>query len=1088
MPGLSGAPGDAAYLYTFNQLNGRTGIRIPDPHTRDDIPLVSVDATMAVNLAQPVSNDSLIATATAADAGVQQVQDLTARYGLASVAVRRAPRFGPTAGQWTDFVTDAQAGFSAGGVAPQYLTFAWDHDLRADGTLAAKRLLVNSSSPYSFTDQSDQNDQESTASDPDFPCCGDRQESLPIAHVLTFGALAAGSRAPRVQRFSNAGALWTWATASPPVIAPGDPAFPGSKLAWAYPLVSQLLGAVDLPEPAAFAEVVLTSDEFPGVLYLEAYDGLTLVGSQTADLHTAPAKTLQVTASAASRGISRLTVRVAMDPGTVFPAPGDKFAPTGGIGCYQIAYYTMAEYRRYAAGTQRCKNPVRLGPPGSDASGKLAWLPNHDYEIVITTSIALGTKTQSTRSLKTGEALYFRTKALPGLNACENTGDDIRRHVDTTYPARRLTPLYRQEPCVLAFENSLSSVLPIDRAPGPGDPPEKAQMFPLELNIDRVASTDGMKRLTVPSNDWILAHRANPYPPVVYVAGSGLAVSKVRYAPSADPLVQRYEAVRASAASVCGPQPVDHASQVLLHEPIDAGGNPGLWEAGTSYRATARQQDGPYAQRSGFDVYDLGAFIMAADGGAAATLWSVDGAGNLVAPVSGAGRNYAACGELTWDHLQVRSLITLASASAAGIAVGVAGGTPVPWAVLATVEPRPGGFDLVVRRRAGGAETELGRAAVTVSGPFLLEVTAYDNVVRARVGDVTLDGPRGAVREGRVALVAHGPATFAGIAVDALDIYAFEFVTSSFASFAAHMGSWDGRLPVLAAGALGAAPTPAGTVLAAHAADLPALMTATAGPQERQRAFDAIAAALGIGLRKNQLAVTMTRLTDANGTYGLAVESPEPVSLTRDVTVTLIQHTRVWVSVPLPRPGPGLVYPGPGPVIALPPAATTPATVFPPILLLAPPPPGSVPVPDPDPLVVTEAELAALTFGVQRVSASEPVSMAPGDLIVRVAAAPDGARIDVYDPPSVGGALRESLTAVQAARQPIYVGVRPATGRRDRPQAGRCHRSPATRPLDLGGHRRPPHRGDQRRRDQAAAPQRHAARARRLHAPVRPRP
>lgn len=36
----------------------------------------------------------------------------------------------------------------------------------------------------------------------------------------------------------------------------------------------------------------------------------------------------------------------------------------------------------------------------------------------------------------------------------------------------------------------------------------------------------------------------------------------------------------------------------------------------------------------------------------------------------------------------------------------------------------------------------------------------------------------------------------------------------------------------------------------------------------------------------------MTRLTDANGTYGLAVESPEPVSLTRDVTVTPMVESR----------------------------------------------------------------------------------------------------------------------------------------------------------------------------------------------------
>src|SRR5262249_44106902 len=124
-PGLAGALGDASFLYTFNQLNGLNGIRIPDTHLRGDLPVVSVDSTIAINLSQPSSNDSLVATSTydgTTDTGVQKVQDITVRYGFESVAVRRAPRFGPTAGTWTDFVTDAQTGFSIGGVAPESLT------------------------------------------------------------------------------------------------------------------------------------------------------------------------------------------------------------------------------------------------------------------------------------------------------------------------------------------------------------------------------------------------------------------------------------------------------------------------------------------------------------------------------------------------------------------------------------------------------------------------------------------------------------------------------------------------------------------------------------------------------------------------------------------------------------------------------------------------------------------------------------------------------------------------------------------------------------------------------------------------------
>lgn len=1023
-PGLAGALGDAAFLYTFNQLNGLNGMRIADTHLRD-VPIVSVDSTIAINLSQPSANDSLIATSTydgTTDTGVQKVQDMTVRYGLQSVAVRRAPRFGPTAGAWTDLVTDAQTGFSIGGVAPESLTFAWDIDSRADGKLAPKRLLVNSSSPYSFATQGAQNDEEAATNDMDFPCC-DRKKgrrAFPRPHVLEFSAIPFGARTPRSEQFSGDGGWWTWSLPTTPVVADGAPAYAGAHVARMSPPVSTLLGAVDLLDPAVNAQLDLAWDSYPGTLFFEAYDGPHLVSQQSANLRTAGNTTLLLSVPAAtSNGISRLIARVETDGkhGSLSPDVA-AFASTGlvpvpGIALYRVSYVSLADVTRYVGGTKRCGNGGNVGPPGSDASGKLAFLPNHDYEIVVTSTIAVGTKDQGTRTLQTSEALYFRTKGLPGLNACPNVGDDIRRHVETTYPARRASPLYRAEPCVLAFENSLSSILPIDRTPGPNDPPEKAQMFPLELNIDRVSSLNGMKRLTVPSYDWILAHRANPYPPIYYIAPA-YAKSKVRLARSNDPLVLRHEAVEL-AVGTCGPPKVDHASQVLLHEPIDENGASGLWEATTGYRATVRQQDGPFTERSGFDIYDLGAFVMQADGSTSAALWSVDGDANLVAPNATGGRHYASCGELTWDHLQVHARIDLAGAGAAGLAVGVADGTPVPRAVVATVEPDGGGHSLVMRARDASGEHELGRAAVTIGGPFLLTVVAYDDIVRASIGEVSVDGPRGAVRDGRVALVASGEAKFAGIAVAALDIYSFDFLTSKYASFGEHIDSYDGSLPTLAAGALGGTPTPIGTVVAAHAAEVPTAMAASSDPQERQRLFDTIVSALGIGLRKDATAVTITRLTDASGTFGLVCESPEPISLTRDVTAQLTRHIRVWVPGPIPPIGPAEA------AVSVEAAATE---------ALASAAGGAIPV-GRLPHAGGDGErtdaLANLTFGPRQVTAPDELEiLAPGDQLARVVSGADGNRIELYDAPSAGvpgpavGALRETISSAEAALQPAY--------------------------------------------------------------------
>ncbi|HEY5341146.1 MAG TPA: hypothetical protein VIK27_08990 [Candidatus Aquilonibacter sp.] len=914
VPGLSDGKNDPSSVYTFNALNGLSGLRIDDP-TGIDVPLVSVDATIAITFAQPLSNDSAIATATyggATDTGVQQVQDITARYALQAVSIRRAPRFGPTAGGWTDFVTDAQTQFSIGGSAPEFITFAWDVDSRADGKLAPNRLLVNSSAPYSFTTSSPQNDEQAVSNDRDFPCCSVEDRRHPVRrHVLLFDGFPFGSRVPAHQQFTGPnGAWWTWDVVPPPTIGFAAPISPNTPCARLMPRTSQICAHSDFGEPVTALNVTVAWDALPGGLFLEGYSGLTLVAQQSANLHAAGESTLSLVlaGTAALTGMTRVTLRVAIDAGAAFIEPARFFAAAGysglaGIDVIEAAYVTVADARAYVNGEQNCGSNGNLGPPGSDASGKLAFLPNHDYEIVVSTSIDLGTASQSSRRLNLGEALYFRTKGLPGLNACANVGDDIRMHVDTTYPIQRAIPLYRSEPCVLAFENSLSSVLPIDRTPGPTDLPEKAQMFPLELNIDRVVSQSGLQRLTMPSDDWIAAHRPHLRPPRVYTAVPLFAAAKTRLEPSHDLLVQRFETVKVAASAMCGAPNLDHASQVLLHEPIAANGSAGPWEATTGYRATVRQAGGPFTEVTGFAWDDVAAFVGQADGSAGAAAWSADGNGNMVSPGTPGGRAYANCGDPGWDHLQAHARIDLRNATQAGIAVGVGAGTPVSQAIVATIEVDGAGHALVVRAVVGGAESELGRAAIDISGPALLSVIAYDDIVRAAVGSVSVDGPRNAIREGRVALVADGVAAFAGIAVGALDIYSFEFVTSRYASFAEHVGSYDGALPVLAAGAFGGTPSPIATIVSANAAAIGPLMLASADPQARQALFDAVVNALGIGLRKAPLNVTVSRLTDASGTFGLVLQSPEPLSLTRDVTLTLTQRVTKWVPGPIfPHP------------------------------------------------------------------------------------------------------------------------------------------------------------------------------------------
>ena len=256
----------------------------------------------------------------------------------------------------------------------------------------------------------------------------------------------------------------------------------------------------------------------------------------------------------------------------------------------------------------------------------------------------------------------------------------------------------------------------------------------LTLTVERVGSTEGLLRLSSADTDWLTAHGgpiATTRPPFL----SGLfATMFVRRAASQDAQVLRYENVL-SATGCAGGTPL-HSSQVLLHDPVASDGTPGAWDRQASMRATVRAQDAPYTERQGFVLGDLGAFTFLAQT-PAASVWSLaDGA--LVGP--GGGRAYAAFGDPTWNHLVVQVRLDRHGATS-GVAVGVSGSSPVAQALLALIEDGA----LVLISRQAGVDTELARATVPeTDGLLVLEVTAFDDRVRAQVGQVTVEADRGA--------------------------------------------------------------------------------------------------------------------------------------------------------------------------------------------------------------------------------------------------------------------------------------------------------------------------------------------------------
>ncbi len=76
-------------------------------------------------------------------------------------------------------------------------------------------------------------------------------------------------------------------------------------------------------------------------------------------------------------------------------------------------------------------------------------------------------------------------------------------------------------------------------------------------------------------------------------------------------------------------------------------------------------------------------------------------------------------------------------------------------------------------------------------------MNAFDDQVQAQIGATVVSANRDDLRDGRLALAAQGPGSFASLIVDGIDAYRYEFTTSRFTDFAAHVASFNGTVPNL---------------------------------------------------------------------------------------------------------------------------------------------------------------------------------------------------------------------------------------------------------------------------------------------------
>jgi hypothetical protein len=884
------AIGEPGALHTIESLRVAPDAPIGEDAWAALVP-VSLDSTIALDFAAALDNATTVAPSTPPDTGLQTAaapaaNDLSSRYTLLQLGVRRRPRFGEDAGVWTDLL--APENTEVGGLDDLLgdtdidVTFAsalrcrWDADVTKDNAIEPRRLLVNADTPFSFVTSSPATDEGILASDPAYPCCGGKRN--PVSHMLDFNAFALGTRAPVTQRFSNSTSTLRWLLPRSPVVAPsaGPPA--GTHVARVQPLgalgtLAQLtLAVVTLDEPAHLFDITVfwKIGETSSDLVAEAFRGLELVDRQVLAISGAsPTVPIHLQST---KGITSVTLRCTNPSAAQFELR-------------TMRYRTLAFERDFIAEQARCNATGHIA-----GGGKLAWLPNHDYEVIAkvrTTVDYQGTPQTAEVTQRAG----FRTKGLPGLNAVATAGAELEPYVESVYPGPTGL-LYRSEPIIVAFDERFSSLLPVDRDPLPGAVPEQTQL--LEWVV-AVARGDGT-RLSAPSADWVLAHRGTAPPPPRWprVIDDVLVKAGVRRVPSLSPFAARLDVLAASSPS-CGPGQNLQSSQLLRHEPVGepaAGSDDEQWASGTVLRAAVRRKCGPFVAREPFEDGDETALTEADEGSLVATSWQYTdgtvGVGGL--PAAGV-RHYAVFGDSDWDHVEVHMAVDPAG-GAAGVALAVAGLPRVERALIVLIDEATDQLQILARR--GGVTSPLATAPLPAGqAPYALQVTGFDDCIRARVGDTVAEAERGSLRNGRLALVSNGPGSFAALHVDAIEAYRFQVGTSRYVSFDDHLATWDRIVQQLPVDTTGAA-----ALLTATSADIGAAM-ASGDSQLRQRVFDRWTSELTLPLQQR-----VDRVQLSGDARLLLLESPEPLPFSRDVRLVV---TRTVTGFPggmaeLPRP------------------------------------------------------------------------------------------------------------------------------------------------------------------------------------------
>lgn len=865
---LLGATIEDKATFNLSQLTGMTPPPWPPEVLSQAVP-VAVDSVIALHFKPSVDDRLVWGQITPPDVGTQSSADVSTAYELVELGIRRRPRFGPAASAWTTLLDPAASRIdNVINTPPQNLPalfrsplgLRWDADFQREQRLDPRHFLLNAEMPYLFFTANLQNDENLVRTMPGWPCCPVFQKGVQF-HTLNFQNTPENTRAPRVQTFSQSASSLHWLGVSPPLV----------KLSLSQPQLHVAHFATAAAPEGAFARVTFDSLaanvqimanwpalHVPRSLVISAFRGLKVLDERTLPLSTAMQGPISLTDKL---GITHVVLRMTEPPIPAMTAPSS-------IEFISFGYQALDEILNDLVAREKCgaADPV-VGGNGS----RFAWLPNHDYEIQIRTRVSVKDERSGTLQQELPQLVFFRTKGLPGLNASARIGQEIEPYVESVYPSQG-TMLYRREPTVLAFNERFDILQGLDQPVDPADPDERKQKMDWILAAELVAGNNNPSRASVPSADWVVSHRGSPPPPrtrwpviIGLNPADPILWALTRSAQSTDPFRLRFDAVVASPGGCNKPAAPPRKMRVLSHDPVDPSNQavtPRRWPARMAIRMNMRASGSPYVERRSFDDADATAFLPA--GGT----WQVTG--GVLKPVSPnpAVTQFALFGDDSWEHFRVTTDLDPAGGRA-GIAIAVTIVAGVSQELIVWVDGAQ--QKLVLARRSGDVETEITSAVLPTgtTAPYALEIQAFDDEVQAQIGETRVAADRQDLRAGRLALAAEGSVSFSSLMVDGLDAYRFEFMTSRFDDFSAHIGSFSGS-------------SLAWESLAPPSQTIAQLLTSK--PQ-----FDAWITALALPLRTTVERINISVHRSGQEIDLILVESPEPLPLGQDITLEIFQ-------------------------------------------------------------------------------------------------------------------------------------------------------------------------------------------------------